>query len=113
MKLKCVEMWGKLRCHEGQRHETRRIGQLASCTSLACREVFLSSSLHYCNSSRVPQPHNTGKMSAIYEEPGEGEPNEPVKVLITLHEGMDAMDVVGPLEVFSWAQHDKQNPGTL
>ncbi|KAK3717472.1 hypothetical protein LTR37_005862 [Vermiconidia calcicola] len=47
-------------------------------------------------------------MSAIVEEP-EGSV-EPVKVLITLHEGMDAMDVIGPLEVFSWAQHDKQNP---
>lgn len=48
-------------------------------------------------------------MSAIYEGP-EGSA-EPVKVLITLHEGMDAMDVVGPLEVFSWARHDKKNPG--
>ena len=46
-------------------------------------------------------------MSAIYEEPGEA--MEPVKVLITLFEGMDAMDVVGPLEVLSWAQHDKKN----
>ena len=50
-------------------------------------------------------------MSAIYEEPDSSA--EPVKVLITLHEGMDAMDVVGPLEVFSWAQHDKKNPGKL
>jgi len=49
-------------------------------------------------------------MSAIYEEPDSSA--EPVKVLITLHEGMDAMDVVGPLEVFSWAQHDKKNPET-
>ena len=48
-------------------------------------------------------------MSAIYEEPDSA--HEPVKVLITLHEGMDAMDAVGPLEVFSWAQHDKKNPG--
>ena len=46
-------------------------------------------------------------MSAIYEGP---EGIEPVKVLITLHEGMDAMDVVGPLEVFTWAQHDKKDP---
>lgn len=49
-------------------------------------------------------------MSAIYEGPESSA--EPVKVLITLHEGMDAMDVVGPLEVFSWARHDKKNPGT-
>lgn len=48
-------------------------------------------------------------MSAIYEEPGEA--FEPVKVLITLHDGMDAMDVVGPLEALSWAQHDKKDPG--
>jgi len=49
-------------------------------------------------------------MSAIYEEPDSA--HEPVKVLITLHEGMDAMDVVGPLEVFTCAQHDKKNPET-
>ena len=44
-------------------------------------------------------------MSAIYEEPGSA--NEPVRVLFTLHEDVDAMDVVGPLEVFTSAQHDK------
>lgn len=49
-------------------------------------------------------------MSAIVEEP-EGH-MEPLKVLITLHEGMDTMDVVGPLEVLSWAQHDPKNPET-
>ena len=48
-------------------------------------------------------------MSAIYEEPDSA--MEPVKVLITLFEGMDAMDVTGPLEVFHWAQHDKKKPG--
>ncbi len=47
-------------------------------------------------------------MSAIIEEDGS---YEPVKVLITMHEGMDAMDFVGPLEVFSHAQHDVKNPG--
>ena len=50
-------------------------------------------------------------MSAIIEEDGTG--YDPVKVLIAMHEGMDAMDVVGPLEVFSMAQHDKANPGEL
>lgn len=50
-------------------------------------------------------------MSAIYEEPDSA--NEPVKVLITLHEGMDAMDAVGALEVFTWAQHEKKNPGKM
>lgn len=50
-------------------------------------------------------------MSAIYEEPDSAP--EPVKVLITLHEGMDVMDAMGPLEVFSWAQHDKKNSGML
>lgn len=48
-------------------------------------------------------------MSAIYEEPDAA--MEPVKVLITFHEGMDVMDVAGPLEVFSHAQHDSKNPG--
>jgi hypothetical protein len=48
-------------------------------------------------------------MSAIYEEPDAV--MEPVKVLITFHEGMDVMDVAGPLEVFSAAQHDSKNPG--
>ena len=48
-------------------------------------------------------------MSAIAE--ATGDKPDAVKVLITLHEGMDAMDVVGPLEVFSWAQHDKKDPG--
>ena len=52
--------------------------------------------------------HNTGKMSAIVEEP---EFMEPLKVLITLHDQMDSMDVIGPLEVFSTAQHDPKNPG--
>ena len=48
-------------------------------------------------------------MSAIYEEPDSV--MEPVKVLITLHEGLTAMDAVGPLEVFSRAQHDQKNAG--
>jgi transcriptional regulator GlxA family with amidase domain len=47
-------------------------------------------------------------MSAIIEEDGS---HEPLKVLITMHEGMNAMDVVGPLEVFSSAQHDPKNTG--
>lgn len=55
--------------------------------------------------------HQDGKMSAIYEEPGSA--NEPVKVLVVLHENVDAMDVVGPLEVFTSAQHEKMNPGAL
>lgn len=50
-------------------------------------------------------------MSAIYEE--SDSTAESVKVLITLHDGMDAMDVVGPLEALSWARHDKKNPGML
>lgn len=48
-------------------------------------------------------------MSAITDEP-EGYP-EPIKVLITMHEGMDTMDAIGPLEVFSAAQHEKKNAG--
>jgi len=49
-------------------------------------------------------------MSAIVEEP-EGF-HEPLKVLITMHEGMDSMDVIGPLEVFSTAQHEASNAET-
>lgn len=48
-------------------------------------------------------------MSAITDEP-EGVV-EPLKVLITLHDGMDSMDAIGPLSVFGWAQHDPQNAG--
>ncbi|KAK5137778.1 hypothetical protein LTR08_007350 [Meristemomyces frigidus] len=47
-------------------------------------------------------------MSAIVEEPDGTW--EPLKVLITMHEGMDTMDAVGPLEVFSAARHEKNNP---
>ena len=50
-------------------------------------------------------------MSAIVEEPDGTW--EPLKVLITMHEGMDTMDAVGPLEVFSAAKHEKNNPGKL
>lgn len=46
-------------------------------------------------------------MSAIIDEG----PIEPLKVLITLHDNMDSMDAIGPLEVFSMAQHDPKNPG--
>ena len=49
-------------------------------------------------------------MSAIVED--DGHP-EPVKVLIALHDGFDTMDAVGPLEVFSAAQHDKKDAGPL
>ena len=48
-------------------------------------------------------------MSAIVEEPDGF--YEPIKVLITLHEGMDTMDAIGPMEVFSMALHDKNNKG--
>lgn len=48
-------------------------------------------------------------MSAITEEP-EGYV-EPLKVLITTHDKCDTLDVTGPLEVFSTAQHDAKNPG--
>lgn len=48
-------------------------------------------------------------MSAIMEDPTDF---EPVRVLITLHEGMDTLDAMGPLEVFSQAQHDPQNKDT-
>lgn len=48
-------------------------------------------------------------MSAITDELDEHV--EPLKVLITLHDGMDSLDAIAPMEVFSWAQHDPQNAG--
>ncbi|KAK4623053.1 Isonitrile hydratase-like protein xanA [Fulvia fulva] len=70
--------------------------------------LFLSS--HFETSPdllHLPSYH-TGKMSAITEEP-EGYV-EPLKVLITMHDKCDTLDVTGPLEVFSSAQHDPKNP---
>ena len=49
-------------------------------------------------------------MSAIVDD---GSAPEPVKVLIALHEGMDTLDAMGPLEVFSQALHEKKNPGAF
>lgn len=51
-------------------------------------------------------------MSAIAED-GDGTMPEPVKVLFTLHEGLDALDFIGPLEVLSHARHDINDPGKL
>lgn len=42
---------------------------------------------------------------------GNGVEHEPIKVLFVLHQGMDAMDFVGPLEVLSHAKHDIKNKG--
>lgn len=49
-------------------------------------------------------------MSAIAED-GDGSMPEPVKVLFTLHQGLDALDFIGPLEVLSHARHDPKDPG--
>lgn len=49
-------------------------------------------------------------MSAIQED-GDGTAPEPVKVLFTLHPGLDALDFIGPLEVLSHARHDPKDPG--
>jgi len=46
-------------------------------------------------------------MSAIVEES-----DTPLNVLVCLYDGMDSMDAIGPLEVFSTAQHDSKNPDT-
>jgi hypothetical protein len=45
-------------------------------------------------------------MSAIVEES-----DTPLNVLVCLYDGMDSMDAIGPLEVFSTAQHDAKTPG--
>ena len=51
---------------------------------------------------------SVGKMSAITES---SDAHEVIKVLFTLHPGMDALDFVGPLEVLTYAQHDPNNSG--
>ncbi|KIW68293.1 hypothetical protein PV04_04249 [Phialophora macrospora] len=38
--------------------------------------------------------------------------SEPIQVLITMHENMNLLDFAGPLEVFTHAQHDINNPET-
>lgn len=50
-------------------------------------------------------------MSAIIDEAGENGTYEPIRVLISLHEHVDGMDVMGPLEVFALAQHIKGDKG--
>jgi hypothetical protein len=63
--------------------------------------------------SLLTNPHyNTVSMSAIAED-GDGTMPEPVKVLFTLHPGLDALDFIGPLEVLSHARHDINDPGRL
>ena len=49
-------------------------------------------------------------MSAIVEEP-DGVTPEPIKVLIAVQDEFDLCDLAGPMEVFSWAQHDKRDAG--
>ena len=41
------------------------------------------------------------------DEAGENGPFEPIRVLITMYEGMDGMDFMGPLEVFHTGRHAK------
>jgi len=38
--------------------------------------------------------------------------DNPIQVLIALHEKFDLMDFAGPVEVFHAAQHDPNDPGT-
>lgn len=52
-------------------------------------------------------------MSAIIPEDGEAAAFEPVKVLFALHQGLDALDFIGPLEILSTARHDPKDPGKL
>jgi len=39
--------------------------------------------------------------------------DNPIQVLIALHEKFDLMDFAGPCEVFAAAQHDPNDPGTF
>ncbi|KIW79617.1 hypothetical protein Z517_06230 [Fonsecaea pedrosoi CBS 271.37] len=45
-------------------------------------------------------------MSAIQDT----ETNEPIQVLITMHDGMDLLDFAGPLEVLTHAQYNASDP---
>jgi len=47
-------------------------------------------------------------MSAIQDT----EANEPIQVLITMHENMNLLDFAGPLEVLTYAQHNVNDPET-
>lgn len=50
-------------------------------------------------------------MSAIIPEDGEAGDFEPVKVLFTLHQGLDALDFFGPLEILTYARHNMKDSG--
>lgn len=51
-------------------------------------------------------------MSAIIPEDAEGTP-EQIKVLFTMHEGLDALDLAGPLEILSNARHNIKDAGRV
>ena len=57
----------------------------------------------------LSQTINTGKMSAIAENP-EG-PNEVIQVLFALHPKFDALHFCNPFEVLSYAQHNIHDSG--
>lgn len=46
-------------------------------------------------------------MSAIQDT----DTNEPIQVLMTMHDNMNLLDFAGPLEVLTRAQHNFSNPG--
>lgn len=47
-------------------------------------------------------------MSAIDDSNGARE--DPIQVLISMHQGMDTLDFAGPLEVLSHARHNIKDP---
>lgn len=46
-------------------------------------------------------------MSAIHET----DVNEPIQVLMTMHDNMNLLDFAGPLQVLTHAQHNFSDPG--
>jgi hypothetical protein len=44
-------------------------------------------------------------MSAIHETGEEAGDSEPIQVLFTMHNNMNALDFTGPLEILNYAQH--------
>jgi hypothetical protein len=64
------------------------------------------SQVHACQSQYIQHfaPPSTAIMAATDSIPT-------LKVLITMHPGMDTLDFAGPLEALSQARHDKNDKG--
>jgi len=71
----------------------------SSLLSINIKSITLLYSNHFPRSSLHHSNHSVATMAATDSIPI-------IKVLFTLHPGMDALDFVGPLEVLSHAKHN-------